>query len=71
MLIRRNAYYSPHNHAGLTTHVILRGKMTVTYPKDEKPTKQTFGPGDRVDIEAGRDHEVWIGEEGATMVIGE
>ena len=45
--------------------------MTVTYPKDKEPTKETFGPGDRVDIEAGRDHEVWIGKEGCTMVIGE
>lgn len=67
----RNAHYSPHTHAGLTTHLILKGQLTITYPKDENPTKETFGVGDRIDVDAGRVHEVWIGKEGCTYVIGE
>ncbi|KAF1989828.1 hypothetical protein K402DRAFT_326597 [Aulographum hederae CBS 113979] len=66
-----NAYYSPHSHRGLTTHLILRGELTITYPRDEKPVKETFGPGARVDVKAGRVHEVWMGGEGCTYVIGE
>ncbi|KAF3797190.1 hypothetical protein GCG54_00009160 [Colletotrichum gloeosporioides] len=66
-----NAYYPPHSHHGLTTHLILRGKLTITYPKDEQPEKVTFGVGDRIDVDAGRLHEVWIGDEGCTYVIGE
>ncbi|KAF2231544.1 hypothetical protein EV356DRAFT_535380 [Viridothelium virens] len=66
-----NAYYPPHSHRGLTTHLILKGQLTITYPNDEKPSKQTFGPGTRVDVDAERKHEVWMGSEGCTYVIGE
>ncbi|ROW13654.1 hypothetical protein VPNG_04587 [Cytospora leucostoma] len=66
-----NAHYSPHSHSGLTTHLILSGQLTVTYPKDKAPAKETFGPGDRLDVDAGRVHEVWMGAEGCTYVIGE
>ncbi|KAF2099541.1 hypothetical protein NA57DRAFT_75040 [Rhizodiscina lignyota] len=66
-----NAYYPPHSHSGLTTHLILRGDLTITYPKDKEPAKETFGPGARVDVDAGRQHEVWMGSEGCTYVIGE
>jgi hypothetical protein len=45
--------------------------MTITFPKDEQPGKTTFGVGARVDVEAGRVHEVWMGKEGCTYVIGE
>ena len=27
--------------------------------------------GDRIDVDAGKVHEVWIGPEGCTYVIGE
>ncbi|GKT62305.1 cupin-type protein [Colletotrichum tofieldiae] len=47
------------------------GPLTITYPKDEKPEKVTYGVGDRVDVDAGRVHEVWIGDGGCTYVIGE
>jgi len=66
-----NAYYTPHSHSGLTTHLILKGELTITYPKDEEPKKETFGPGGRLDVDAGRLHEVWIGPQGCTYVIGE
>ncbi|MCJ1276926.1 hypothetical protein MMC21_004733 [Puttea exsequens] len=66
-----NAHYPPHSHSGLTTHLIRRGELTITYPDDERPAKQTFGMGDRVDVEAGRRHEVWMGKGGCEYVIGE
>ncbi|KAN0089603.1 cupin domain containing protein [Hyaloscypha variabilis] len=66
-----NAHYSPHSHAGLTTHLILKGQLTITYPKDKDAEKKTYTVGDRIDVEAGRVHEVWMGSEGCTYVIGE
>ncbi|KAL6719608.1 hypothetical protein ACLMJK_001528 [Lecanora helva] len=66
-----NAHYPAHSHACLTTHLIRRGALTITYPNDEKPTKETFTAGDRVDVDAGRVHEVWMGNEGCEYVIGE
>lgn len=68
---RRNAHYAPHSHHCLTTHLIRRGTLTITYPKDERPTKETFGVGSRVDVGAGRVHEVWMGDGGCEYVIGE
>ncbi|KAL8952568.1 MAG: hypothetical protein Q9222_001522 [Ikaeria aurantiellina] len=67
-----NAHYPPHSHTSLTTHLILRGSLTIIYPHDEKPVRKTYGVGERVDVEAGRVHEVWMGgEEGCEYVIGE
>ncbi|KAK2624790.1 hypothetical protein QTJ16_005983 [Diplocarpon rosae] len=66
-----NSHYSPHSHRGLTTHLILKGQLTITYPRDKEPEKKTYGIGERIDVEAGRTHEVWIGPEGCTYVIGE
>ena len=70
-LLCRNAHYPPHTHSGLTTHLILKGEFVVTYPDDTNPTKETFGPGARIDVDADRRHEVWMGKEGCTYVIGE
>lgn len=67
----RGAHYPPHSHSTVTTHLILRGEFTITYPDDPEPTKQTFGPGARIDVDAGRVHEVWMGSSGCTYVIGE
>ncbi|KAM0275798.1 hypothetical protein ACHAQH_007379, partial [Verticillium albo-atrum] len=58
-------------HRALTTHLITRGSLTISYPEDESPTKDAYGVGARVDVDAGRQHEVWVGAEGCTMVIGE
>ncbi|KAI0007394.1 hypothetical protein F4779DRAFT_513987 [Xylariaceae sp. FL0662B] len=66
-----NTHYRPHSHSGLTTHLILNGQLTITYPKDAHPEKKAYSVGDRIDVEAGRVHEVWIGHEGCTYVIGE
>jgi hypothetical protein len=73
----RDGYYSPHSHRGLTTHLIRRGTFTVTYPEDNanlhngEVKKESFGPGARIDVPAGKVHEVWIGDEGCEYVIGE
>lgn len=72
-----NAHYSPHTHGGLTTHLIRRGSLTITYPEDNagmhdgQVKKETFGVGARVDVPAGKVHEVWIGDGGCEYVIGE
>ncbi|KAI1335321.1 hypothetical protein F5Y15DRAFT_419986 [Xylariaceae sp. FL0016] len=63
-----NAHYQPHSHAGLTTHLILNGQLTITYPKDDSPEKKTYSVGDRIDVDAGRIHEVWMGPEGCLVV---
>lgn len=73
----RNGHYSPHSHGGLTTHLIRRGTFTIAYPDDNanlhnsEIKKETFGPGARIDVPAGKVHEVWIGDEGCEYVIGE
>ncbi|KAF9892836.1 hypothetical protein FE257_000425 [Aspergillus nanangensis] len=72
-----NAYYPPHKHHGLTTHLIRRGSLTITYPDDNanihhgEVRKETFGVGGRVDVPARKMHEVWIGDGGCEYVIGE
>ncbi|KAJ5357853.1 hypothetical protein N7541_005011 [Penicillium brevicompactum] len=72
-----NSYYSPHTHTGLTTHLIRRGSLTISYPEDNSVSnsgqakKETYGVGERIDVPAGKLHEVWIGDEGCEYVIGE
>ncbi|KII93451.1 hypothetical protein PLICRDRAFT_171204 [Plicaturopsis crispa FD-325 SS-3] len=66
-----NVHYPPHRHAGVTTHLILSGTFTIAYPKDASPTRETHGAGARIDVDADRVHEVWIGAEGCTYVVGE
>lgn len=68
---RRKAHYAPHSHNCRTTHLIRRGTLTIHYPKEEMSTRETFGVGSRVDVEAGRVHEVWMGDEGCEYIIGE
>lgn len=65
-----HTHYKPHSHRGLTTHLIVSGDLTISYPKDGS-RKETHGVGARLDVPANRVHEVWIGDEGCTMVIGE
>ena len=58
--------------------------MTISYPEDEngdaraggkekdnRKEKKTFGVGERVDVEKGRVHEVWMGGEGCEYVVGD
>ena len=44
--------------------------MEVRLPEKSKK-RVRHGPGEWVDIEPNTLHEVWVGDEGATMVIGE
>jgi hypothetical protein len=67
----RNAHYPPHKHSGETTHLILNGSLTYTYPNDPEAKKETLGAGGRWDVDANKVHEVWVGKEGCTYVIGE
>lgn len=66
-----NAHYSLHSHRGLTTHLVLRGALTIAFPNDPNLGKNTYGVGDRIDVEAGSMHEVWMGDDGCEYVIGE
>lgn len=75
---RPYAHYPPHSHKGPTTHLILAGTLEMRYAdddssaiSDEPAQKKTLGRGDRWDVEAGRVHEVWVGEGGCRYVIGE
>lgn len=51
--------------------------MTITYPEDNKALyngeirKETHAVGARIDVPAGKLHEVWIGKDGCEYVIGE
>jgi hypothetical protein len=69
----RNAYYPPHTHSTITTHLIVKGQLTIAYPDTSKAAegKTTHGVGARIDVPAGKVHEVWIGSEGCSYVIGE
>ncbi|KAH7185483.1 uncharacterized protein B0J16DRAFT_320258 [Fusarium flagelliforme] len=63
-----NTHYPPHSHTSLTTHLITQGSMTLWYPNEEDSQKQIYGVGSRIDVDAGRVHEVMIGGSGCTMV---
>lgn len=51
--------------------------MTISYPEANakidsgEAKKETYGVGERIDVPAGKLHEVWIGDEGCEYVIGE
>ncbi|THW97503.1 hypothetical protein D6D15_00167 [Aureobasidium pullulans] len=68
---RPGAHYPPHTHSGITTHLVLRGSLELSYPDDPSPKKELCRVGDRFDVDANRRHEVWVGKDGATYVIGE
>lgn len=64
-----NAHYPPHTHAGLTTHLVLSGELTLTYPGEDGSRKHVCGPGARFDVKAHQKHEVWVGSSGCTVSI--
>ncbi|KAH6894141.1 hypothetical protein B0T10DRAFT_479628 [Thelonectria olida] len=66
-----SAHYPPHSHATLTTHLIIDGEMTLWYPREDPSQKTTYRAGSRIDVDAGRVHEVIVGSQGCTYVIGE
>ncbi|KAI0073410.1 hypothetical protein K474DRAFT_217715 [Panus rudis PR-1116 ss-1] len=66
-----HAHFKPHKHTFVTTHYILSGTFIVAYPEQNPDKKETFGPGGRIDVPIGKVHEVWIGENGCKLIIGE
>jgi len=50
----------------LTTHLVLRGEITL---QEEGQEKRTFKSGDRADVGANVNHEAWIGPEVCTPSI--
>jgi hypothetical protein len=62
-----NAFYSDHEHAGLTAHVILDGEMTLTMGGKSN----TFHVGDRCDVPAGAVHSAQMGPRGCRYLVGE
>lgn len=66
-----NVHYDPHKHETASTILVVKGQLEVMFPDDTEPQKLVKKPGDVVDIEVGRLHEVWIGPEGCTTVNGD
>lgn len=60
--------FSPgeHTHDVATTHVVLKGELTITDQKGKK----TYREGDRVDFPAGTKHKALFGPQGCSMIVG-
>ncbi|KAI7461829.1 hypothetical protein KC351_g16625 [Hortaea werneckii] len=66
-----NSHYPSHSHSGVTTHLVLKGSLTAVYPDDPESEKKTYSVGETWEVPAKKKHEVWVGPEGCTYVIGE
>lgn len=66
----RNAHYSPHSHSGLTTHLILNGSLTITYPREMNAEKVTYGVGDRIDVVREKYMKYGSGRKAVHMSLG-
>jgi mannose-6-phosphate isomerase-like protein (cupin superfamily) len=64
---RPNVYYPNHTHSGITAHIVLEGRITVT----SEGKTATYGPGERFDVPAGAVHSAKAGPEGCLYMIGE
>lgn len=64
---RPNACYPDHTHKGITAHIVLEGRITVT----SEGKTVIYRPGERFDVPAGAVHSAIIGPEGCLYVIGE
>ncbi len=64
---RPNACYPDHTHQGITAHIIIEGRITVT----SEGKTVTYRSGERFDVPAGAVHSAIIGPEGCLYVIGE
>jgi mannose-6-phosphate isomerase-like protein (cupin superfamily) len=62
-----NVAYPEHTHEKVTTHVIVKGEMTLVDHEGEKVLKV----GDRLDIPSGTVHKATMGPAGCRYVIGE
>ena len=59
--------YGGHTHAVETTHIILRGELTLTMDGESK----TYRAGDRCDVPANAVHSAKMGPRGCRYLIGE
>lgn len=50
--------------------LVLGGQLTVRYTNEKPFTKETFGPGDRVNVWKGQLYEFWAGDKGCTFACG-
>ncbi|KAH6661879.1 hypothetical protein EV126DRAFT_464831 [Verticillium dahliae] len=41
-----------------------KGSLTITYPEDDSPAKETHAVGRACRRASGRQHEVWVGTQG-------
>jgi quercetin dioxygenase-like cupin family protein len=62
-----NAQYGNHTHAVETTHIILRGELTLTMDGQS----HTYHEGDRCDVPANSVHSAVMGPSGCRYLIGE
>ncbi|HUL35090.1 MAG TPA: cupin domain-containing protein [Candidatus Eisenbacteria bacterium] len=62
-----NVDYPEHQHRAESTHIILKGEMTLTMNGESK----TYRNGDRCDLPAGIRHSARIGPQGCRYLIGE
>jgi mannose-6-phosphate isomerase-like protein (cupin superfamily) len=62
-----SAFYPEHTHDGLTAHIILEGKMTLSM----RGVTKTYHVGERCDVPAGAVHAARMGPEGCRYLIGE
>jgi quercetin dioxygenase-like cupin family protein len=58
--------YAAHAHGRREVRVVLEGSMTIAIDG----VARRLGPGERLDIEAGRLHEATIGPEGVRYLAG-
>jgi len=62
-----NTFYSEHVHQKETTHIILKGEMTLI----RDGVAKTFCAGERCDVPAGAAHAARMGPRGCRYLIGE
>ena len=65
---RRNAYYPPHRHGGLTTHLILKGELTIAYPEEKlsSPSTPNSPQDDKVRGSGGEREKMGNGKEASS-----
>ena len=62
-----NTLYRNHVHSVHTTHVILRGQMSVKM----RGASKTYREGDRIDVPPGRNHSAQVGPAGCSYLTAE
>ena len=61
-----DAFYPSHVHEQREVRIVLEGTMTIRTPT----AVHELGPGDRVDLAAGEQHEARVGPRGVRYLAG-